>query len=70
MKSFRQKQLKPISESRWTAYAAACTATALTAIPAADAEIHYSGIVNHPFPGTEQRSSASFPLDNGANLFF
>jgi hypothetical protein len=59
-----------IPTSRWAAYAAAGAATALAGISTAEAEIHYSGIVNHPFAGTNQVSSAYFPLNSGANLWF
>ena len=59
-----------IPNSRWAAYAAAGAASALGGAGAADAEIHYSGIVNHPFPGTSQVSSGYFPLNSGANLWF
>src|SRR4029078_7805295 len=59
-----------IPNSRWAAYAAAGAASALGGAGAAEAEIHYSGIVNHPFPGTNQVSSAYFPLNSGANLWF
>jgi hypothetical protein len=44
-------------------------ATALATVPDAEAEIHYSGIVDYHFPGT-QLTSAYFPLNSGANLFF
>jgi hypothetical protein len=59
-----------IPNSRWAAYAAAGAASALGGAGTADAEIHYSGIVNHAFPGTNQVSSAYFPLNSGANLWF
>ncbi len=59
-----------IANSRWAAYAAAGAASALGGAGAAEAEIHYSGIVNHPFPGDNQVSSAYFPLESGANLWF
>src|SRR5690349_14193793 len=55
--------------SRWTAYAAAGAATAAVIVPTAEAEIHYSGIVNYKFDGTNQVSSAYFPLDPGASIF-
>jgi hypothetical protein len=38
-----------IPKARWAAYAAAGVATALGGTPSADAEIHYSGLVNHDF---------------------
>ena len=71
MKSFdRRRKAVAILNPRWAAYAAAGAATALAGIPAAEAEIHYSGIVNHKFPGGQLTSSAYFPLDNGASLRF
>jgi len=42
-------------------------ATTLTGGNSAEAEIHYSGIVNIKLSGREQ---ASFPLSNGASLVF
>jgi hypothetical protein len=58
------------SNARWLAYATASAATALTGTPSAEAEIHYSGIVNYPFSGTQGVSSAYFPLNQSASLFF
>jgi len=58
-----------IASTRWAAYATAGAAPVLGA-GAAEAEIHYSGIVDFPFPGTNQVSSAYFPLNSGANLWF
>ena len=44
---------KPASivNTRWAAYAAAGAATALAGLHAAEAEIHYSGLVNAKFAG-------------------
>src|SRR5262249_34014738 len=66
--SCRSRRLS-IPNSRWSAYAAAGAATAAVVLPTAEAEVHYSGIVNHKFAGTNQVSSGSFPLDPGANLW-
>jgi len=68
----RSIRTKPasIASTRWAAYAAAGAASMLGGAGAAEAEIHYSGIVNFPFPGTSQVSSAYFPLNSGANLWF
>ena len=67
MKSKRSRSSKParITNSRWIAYGLAGAATALGAT-AAEAEIHYSGLVN------EQVSfgSQTFALSNGALLWF
>jgi hypothetical protein len=57
--------MSSISNSRWATYAAAGAATALTCANSAEAEIHYSGIVNHAFRGN---SAATFPLDQSAKL--
>jgi MYXO-CTERM domain-containing protein len=58
------------SRSRWIAYAAASAAGALTSSHSAEAEIHYSGLVLHKFPGegVNHSSGATFPLDNGVFL--
>ena len=56
------------SNSRWIAYAAASAASALASSNSAEAEIHYSGLVLHEFPGTTTFSGANFPLDNGVFL--
>jgi hypothetical protein len=69
-KKNRQNKSPTVSNSRWLAYAAAGAATALTGAPSAEAEIHYSGIVNYPFAGTQGVSSAYFPLNQSARLFF
>jgi hypothetical protein len=66
-KIMRQKPVS-VPSARWSAYAIAGSASILGG--AAEAEIHYSGMVNFPFPGTNQVSSAYFPLNSGANLWF
>jgi hypothetical protein len=67
MKTQKARRLSAkTSNSRWIAYAAASAAGALTSSHSAEAEIHYSGLVRHEFPGTD--SAASFPLDNGVFL--
>jgi hypothetical protein len=63
MKVNRQTNLV-VSNSRWLAYTAAGAATAFGA--AAEADIHYSGIINEPVVNTEK----TFPLSNGAVLWF
>jgi hypothetical protein len=65
------KKSVSISNSRWTAYAAAGVASTLIPTATVEAEIHYSGLLNRHFeapPGG--RSEASFPLDNGILLHF
>src|SRR4030095_10920347 len=68
MKPKRTRSRKPavVPNSRWLAYATAGAATALVGTPSTEAEIHYSGLVNHNFapPG----SFAAFPLDPGVTL--
>jgi len=59
-----------IPNSRWAAYAAAGAASALSCAPSAEAEIHYSGILNRPLPGASRFSTASFPLNGSAHLLF
>ena len=55
-----------ISPSRWAVYAAAAAASALVGAPAAEAEIHYSGILNEHVVGT----TVKLPLDEGFTLSF
>jgi len=70
MKEKRQIKSITASNARWVAYATASAASALTGTHSAEAEIHYSGIVNYSFPGTNTVSSAYFPLNQSANLWF
>lgn len=56
-----------LPNSRWLAYATAGVATAFCAAPCADAEIHYSGLINVPMEGIQ---SITLPLTGGASLFF
>jgi hypothetical protein len=65
MKKDRQTKSKTVSNSRWLAYATAGAATALGAT-AAEADIHYSGIINEPV----SFGAKTFPLSNGAVLWF
>jgi hypothetical protein len=69
MRKNRQSKSLNLSNSRWLAYAAAGAASALGGAGAAEAEIHYSGLVNFRFSGTNNVSSAYFPLNSAANLF-
>lgn len=72
MKKLRQNRSALLSNSRWLAYATAGAATALGAVPAAEAEIHYSGIVDvavDPPPG-QSLATVSLPLSNGASIQF
>jgi len=56
-----------MTPGRWTAYAAAGAASALTCANSAEAEIHYSGNVGRQLTGNAR---ASLPLSNGASLVF
>jgi MYXO-CTERM domain-containing protein len=59
-----------IAKTRWAPYAAAGAATALAGSNCAEADIHYSGIVNVHFPPLKHRLIA-FPLDQtGDSLVF
>lgn len=53
---------------RWTSYAIAAGATAAGAIPAVEAEIHYSGPIDYKFAGSSTFFTRTFPLSNGAHL--
>ena len=46
MKKLRQNKSPLVSNSRWLAYAAASTASTLAGAHSAEAEIHYSGLIN------------------------
>ena len=64
-KRARSRKIARIANSRWIAYGTAGAATALGATTA-EADIHYSGIINEPVSfGAE-----TFPLSNGAVLWF
>src|SRR5438105_2777872 len=63
MKAFRCKSIS-IPKARWAAYATAGTASTLAFASSAEAEIHYSGIVNHNFAN----GSFAGPLDPGLTL--
>ncbi len=58
---------RPISRSRWLAYAAAVSATAF-GTAAAEAEIHYSGVVDKKLVNPHGGTSARFRLSNGAYI--
>jgi hypothetical protein len=57
-----------IAKTRWAAYAAASAATALAGSNSAEAAIHYSGILDVPFP-TDSRICYTFPLDQPGDSF-
>jgi hypothetical protein len=57
-----------LSNSRWLAYAAAGAATSLGGAPSAEAEIHYSGVINRHFH--YEGGSRQFPIYHSARLRF
>src|SRR5438552_12357898 len=63
MKAFRCKSIS-IPKARWAAYATAGTASTLAFASSAEAEIHYTGLVNHNFAN----GSFAGPLDPGLTL--
>jgi hypothetical protein len=56
-----------IAKTRWASYAAAGAATALTGSHSAEAAIHYSGILNVPFPPHKDHAK-KFPLDQAGEF--
>ena len=72
MNPLRRINSLSISETRWLAYATAGAASALGVPPSAEAEIHYSGLVNIELEGhgNENHYSTFLPLTNGASLLF
>ena len=72
MKNPTRRRSRPaiLQNARWSAYAAAGAATALTGLGSAEAEIHYSGIINQPVKGTRNHPTrVAFPLDQPGNSF-
>ncbi|PYK39506.1 MAG: hypothetical protein DME60_09710 [Verrucomicrobia bacterium] len=65
MKRLRQNTSPLLSNSRWLAYAAAGAATSLGGAQSAEAEIHYSGVIND-----HVRDRGFVPLDHNARLRF
>lgn len=55
-----------ITTGRWTAYMAAAAATALAGANSAEAEIHYSGLINQNIAGRHQ---VTFQLDPAGGSF-
>ena len=65
----RVRKLACITNSRWAAYATAGAATAVVGVTSAEADIHYSGVINQVFnapPGSNV--SATFNLAPGASF--
>jgi hypothetical protein len=59
------REIKRITDARWTAYAAAAAATGLAAAHTAEATIHYSGLINQRVHGVE---GFKFDLVSGVSL--
>lgn len=74
MKRSHQKNPSLLSHARWLAYAAAGAATTLASASTAEAEVHYSGILNIRFRNDGDHGGRSktryLPLDGGAKLGF
>jgi hypothetical protein len=68
MKKNRQTKSLNLSNSRWLAYAAAGAATTLGGAQSAEAEIHYSGVINAKFH--YEGGSRQFPILHSARLRF
>jgi hypothetical protein len=65
----RLRKPSAVSTARWTSYAIAAGATAVAGMPTAEAEIHYSGLVNFKFHKESRGSEThSFPLSQGVVL--
>jgi hypothetical protein len=68
-RNLRRRKRTTFSTLRWSSYATAAGATAVVALPTADCEIHYSGLINFKLnqrsPGTENHT---FPLSQGLIL--
>lgn len=66
MKTRKIRKVSAITLPRWTGYAAAATAAGFVAAPAAEAEIHYSGLINQHVAG---RHDVTIPLDPAGASF-
>ncbi|MBA3883875.1 MAG: hypothetical protein H0X73_14505 [Chthoniobacterales bacterium] len=70
-KAFLRGKLAVISKPRWTSYATASAATALGCAASAEADVTYSGLINHHFNAPAGGSSAAdFQLDQPGHSFF
>jgi hypothetical protein len=68
MKPNRTYSRKPVTNSRWLAYATASAASVFTGANSAEAFIHYSGRINQVFDGC-RGDFATFRLDSRGNFF-
>ena len=65
----RLRKSSALSTARWTSYAIAAGAAAVAGTPTAEAEIHYSGLINFKFhKHSGGYETHSFPLSQGAVL--
>ena len=64
----RQRKPSALSTARWTSYAITAGATAISGAPTAEAEIHYSGLIDFKFQNRQGEVRHSFPLSQGAVL--
>lgn len=68
VKTNRGNGKRSLSDLRWSAYLAAAAASAISGAHSAEAEIHYSGLVNFAFLQKDGTVVHSFPLSHGASL--
>ena len=61
-----ERKINLITNGRWTAYAAAAAASSLAAGHTAEAEIHYSGLINQNVAGNHE---VTFALDPAGGSF-
>jgi hypothetical protein len=64
------RKINSISSGRWTAYMAAAAASSFAGVGSAEAEIHYSGVINARFRGDNSYGGKRFPLRHSARLSF
>ena len=68
--NLRQSRLTSLSNTRWLAYATASAATSFVGANVAEADIHYSGLINQHFAAAAGGQSAGyFSLGNSTNKF-
>jgi hypothetical protein len=65
-KKLRRQPVKLVNNSRWAAYATAGAATALAGVNSAEADIHYSGLLN---TSVNNSVTAHQAFDNAADYF-
>jgi hypothetical protein len=70
LKTKRKTKSLNLSNSRWLAYAAAGAASTLGGAHSAEAEIHYSGVINDPAGNGRGDVNITIPLGHNARLRF